>query len=86
MPNPLFNTFGNNVTDEMFNQLFQRANELKRNLNINPRQLVQNMLNNGTISQQDFNRVFPFAMQIGERMSKRQAFIGRRATDLANIF
>ena len=71
MANPLFNTFGNNMTNEMFNQLFQQANELKRTLNTNPRQLVQNMLNNGTISQQDFNRVFPFAMQIGERMSKR---------------
>ena len=71
MANPLFNAFGNNMTDEMFNQLFQQANELKRTLNANPRQLVQNMLNNGTISQQDFNRVFPFAMQIGERMSKR---------------
>ena len=71
MANPLFNAFGNNITDEMFDQLFQQANELKRTLNANPRQLVQNMLNNGTISQQDFNRVFPFAMQIGERMSKR---------------
>lgn len=71
MANPLFNTFGSNITDEMFEQLFQQANELKRILNTNPRQLVQNMLNNGTISQQDFNRVFPFAMQIGERMSKR---------------
>lgn len=71
MANPLFNAFGNNMTDEMFDQLFQQANELKRTLNANPRQLVQNMLNNGTISQQDFNRVFPFAMQIGERMSKR---------------
>lgn len=71
MSNPLYNNFGNNMTDEMFNQLFQQANELKRTLNANPRQLVQNMLNNGTISQQDFNRVFPFAMQIGERMSKR---------------
>ena len=71
MANPLFDAFGNNMTDEMFNQLFQQANELKRTLNVNPRQLVQNMLNNGTISQQDFNRVFPFAMQIGERMSKR---------------
>ena len=71
MVNPLFNAFGNNMTDEMFNQLFQQANELKRTLKINPQQLVQNMLNNGTISQQDFNRVFPFAMQMGERMSKR---------------
>ena len=73
MANPLFNAFGNNMTDETFNQLFQQANELKRTLKISPQQLVQNMLNNGTISQQDFNRVFPFAMQMGERMSKRQA-------------
>lgn len=69
--NPLYNNFGNNITDEMFNKLFQQATELKRTLKANPQQLVQNMLNNGTISQQDFNRVFPFAMQIGERMSKR---------------
>jgi hemoglobin-like flavoprotein len=71
MANPLFNTFGNNMTNEMFNQLFQQAIELKRTLKVNPQQLVQNMLNNGTISQQDFNRVFPFAMQLGEKMSKR---------------
>ena len=72
MANPLYNNFGNNMTDEMFNQLFQQATELKRTLKCNPQQLVQNMLNNGTISQQDFNRVFPFAMQIGERMSKNR--------------
>ena len=71
MANPLFNVFGNNMTDEMFNQLFQQANELKKTLKGDPQQIVRNMLNNGTISQQDFNRVFPFAMQIGERMSKR---------------
>ena len=71
MANPLFNTFGNNMTDETFNQLFKQAIELKKTFKANPQQLVQNMLNYGTISQQDFNRVFPFAMQIGERMSKR---------------
>ena len=71
MANPLYNNFNNNMTDDIFNQLFQQATELKRTLNANPKQLVQNMLNNGIISQQDFNRVFPFAMQIGERMSKR---------------
>lgn len=69
--NPLYNNFENNITDEMFNQLFQQATELKRTLKGNPQQLVQNMLNNGTISQQDFNRVFPLAMQLGEKMSKR---------------
>lgn len=71
MANPLYSTFGNNITDEMFNQLFQQATELKRALKGNPQQLVQSLLNNGTISQQDFNRVFPFATQMGERMSKR---------------
>jgi hypothetical protein len=69
--NPLFNQFGNNVTDDMFAQISQQAMELKKSIKGNPKQMVQEMLNNGTISQQDFNRVFPFAMQIGNRMSKR---------------
>ena len=32
--NPLFNQFGNNITDDMFNQISQQAMELKKTIKI----------------------------------------------------
>lgn len=57
--------------DAMFNQISQQAVELKKNLKGNPQEIVMNMLNSGQIPQPVFNKVFPIAMQMGEKMSKK---------------
>ena len=57
--------------DAMFNQISQQAVELKKNLTGNPQEIVMNMLNSGQIPQPVFNKVFPIAMQMGEKMSKK---------------
>lgn len=70
MANNLFNQFGSNITEDMFNQISQGAVELKKSINGNPQEIVQKMVQSGQIPQQVFNRVFPIAQQLGERMSK----------------
>ena len=57
--------------DAMFNQISQQAVELKKNLKGNPQEIVMNMLNSGQIPQPVFNKIFPIAMQMGEKMSKK---------------
>lgn len=65
--NPLYN-----ITNQNFlANLSQQAMELKKTVS-NPRQMVQEMLNSGTITQQEFNQVFPFAMQMGNMMAQKR--------------
>lgn len=66
MANPLFN---NNQTD--FSNIIQQAQELRRTITGNPRQIVQGMLNSGEMSQADFNRLMPIAQQIAAMMPHR---------------
>ena len=66
MANPLYN--GNQPT---FSAIIEQAQELRRTMTGNPRQIVQGMLNSGEISQADFNRLMPMAQQIAAMMPKR---------------
>ena len=45
--------FGN----DQINQIFGRANELKKNMTQNPQQIVQQMLNSGQMTQEQFNKL-----------------------------
>lgn len=63
MSNPLFNLIGNNNFGNMANFLHQ-FNEFKRNFTGDPKKQVQQMLNNGKISQEQFNHVANLATQI----------------------
>lgn len=65
MANPLFNQFGNksNPMAEFMSD-FNRIRQTIRD----PRQEVQNLLNSGQMSQQDFNRLSQMANQL---MGKR---------------
>lgn len=69
--NPLYNDFKNDIPGDMFNSISQQAMQLKKELKADPKQIVQNMLNSGQISQQAFNQVFPLATRIGEMMAKK---------------
>lgn len=66
MANPMFN---NNQPN--FSNIIQQAQELRRTITGNPRQIVQGMLNSGEMSQADFNRLMPMAQQIAAMMPHR---------------
>lgn len=55
MPNPLYNSMQNN------NNLIQRFNEFRRNFNGDPQQQVQQLLNSGKVSQEQYNRAVQMA-------------------------
>lgn len=68
MPNPLFNTFGNN---NQFGDLIKQAQDFKRQLaNINPRAEVERLLNSGQMSQAEFNHYSQIAQQVAQMMGK----------------
>ncbi len=55
MPNPLYNSMQNN------NNLIQRFNEFRKNFSGNPQQQVQQLLNSGKVSQEQYNRAVQMA-------------------------
>jgi hypothetical protein len=59
MANPLYNASQNN-----FSNIIQQAQELRRTITQDPKQIVQGLLNSGEMSQADFNRLMPVAQQI----------------------
>ena len=58
MSNPLFNQFG-----VQQNSLAKQFNEFKNNFSGDPRQQVQNLLNSGRMTQEQFNRLSKMASQ-----------------------
>ena len=68
MGNPLFNQFQpqNNI-----NQIIKEAQNFKNQFKGNAQQEVQRLLNEGIMSQNDFNRLMPIAQQIAAMKPKR---------------
>ena len=60
MANPLFNLFGNSQYGNMYG-LIQQFQQFKSNFKGNPRQQVQQMLNSGRITQDDYNKAVQMA-------------------------
>lgn len=60
MANPLFNLFGNSQYGNM-NGLIQQFQQFKSNFKGDPRQQIQQMLNSGRISQEDYNKAVQMA-------------------------
>jgi hypothetical protein len=66
MPNPLFNSFGNN---NQFDNIMKQVEDFKRQFsNINPRAEVERLLSSGQMSQSQFNQYSQIAQQIGQTM------------------
>lgn len=57
MSNPLFNQYGNQ------NGMMQRFLEFKNNFRGDPRQQIQQMLNSGKITQEQYNQAVQMANQ-----------------------
>lgn len=75
MSNPLFQMFGNQRPQQNgpFNnplQMMQKFNEFKSNFYGDPKQKVQEMLNSGQMTQEQFNQLSAMAQTF-------QQFIGR---------
>lgn len=68
MANPLFNQF---KPQGDLNALMKEAQNFKDNFKGNPKQEVQRLLNEGIMSQADFNRLMPIAQQIASMMPRK---------------
>lgn len=68
MGNPLFNQF---APKNQFQDIIQEAQNFKNQFKGNPKEEVQKLLNQGVMSQNDFNRLMPIAQQISAMMPKR---------------
>lgn len=68
MGNNIYNMFNN---QNQIADIIQQAQDLKKNLGGNAREEVQRLLNNGTMSQAQFNQLMPIAQQIAAMMPKR---------------
>jgi uncharacterized protein YcfJ len=62
MANPLFEQFGNKPYDPT-SEFISEFNRIRQTVK-NPRQEVQNLLNSGRMSQQDFNRLSQMTNQL----------------------
>lgn len=60
MGNPLYNAMANNPYAEIIKQ----AREMQKNFQGNPRDVVQQLLNSGQMSQNQFNQLSQIAQQI----------------------
>lgn len=70
MANPLFNTFGAKPMDNGIQQFINEVRNFERTFKGNPKQEVQQMLNSGKLSQQQFNQYAQMANQIMAMMPK----------------
>ena len=59
MSNPLFNQLGNSSP----NNMIQRFNQFKNSFKGNPQQMIQQMLNSGQITQEQYNKAVQLANQ-----------------------
>ena len=73
MANPLFNMFGNNPQVGSFGnmtQLMNQYNEFKSNFQGDPKQKVQELMNSGQMSQEQFAQLSSMAQTFQQLMHK----------------
>ena len=62
--NPLFNLLRGNITTPPMNGLLSQLEAFKRNFKGDPRQQIQEMLNSGRVSQEQYNKAVQMANSI----------------------
>lgn len=65
MPNPLYQQMGQQMPMNGFMQRFQQFQQTFKG---DPRQQVQNLLNSGKVTQNDYNRAVQMAQQLQRMM------------------
>ena len=70
MSNPLYQQMGHASTPGMnnFQNLMQRFQQFRQTFQGDPRQQVQNLLNSGRVSQQQYNNAVQMAQQMQRMM------------------
>ena len=70
MSNPLFSMFGgmNQMPNNSMMNLVQQFMQFRQNFNGDPRQQVQQLLNSGKVSQDQYNRAVQMANQLQRMM------------------
>ena len=66
MSNPLFSMFGgmNQMPNNNMMNLVQQFMQFKQNFNGDPKQQIQNLLNSGKVTQEQYNRAVQMAQQL----------------------
>ena len=66
MSNPLFSIFGgmNQMPNNNMMNLVQQFMQFKQNFNGDPKQQIQNLLNSGKVTQEQYNRAVQMAQQL----------------------
>ena len=72
MSNPLYSMFGgmNAMPNNGMMNLLQQFNQFRQNFSGDPRQQVQQLLNSGKISQEQYNRAVQMANQLQRMMGR----------------
>lgn len=71
MSNPLFSAIGGNQQNNQIAQIKNEIDNFRKTFNGNPKDEVQKMLNNGTLSQKQFNEYAATANQIMFLMTQK---------------
>ena len=66
MSNPLFSMFGgmNQMPNNNMMNLLQQFMQFRQNFNGDPKQQIQNLLNSGKVTQEQYNRAVQMAQQL----------------------
>ena len=67
MANPLFNMFGNNQSRNNNNNVLAQFQQFAQNFKGDPKQRVQELLNNGTMTREQFDQLSNIANTIFRR-------------------
>ena len=70
MSNPIFQQMGQQLNGNNVSGLMQRFQQFQQMFKGDPRQQVQNLLNSGKVSQQQYNQAVQIAQQM-QRMMER---------------
>ena len=70
MNNPLYSMFGgmNQMPNNNMMGLLQQLMQFKQNFNGDPKQQIQNLLNSGKVTQEQYNRAVQMAQQLQRMM------------------
>lgn len=71
MANSMFSQFGNNIPANPFSQIIEQAKKLKQTFQGNPRETVQQLLNSGQMTQEQFNQYSQIAQQVVQSMQNK---------------
>lgn len=71
MSNPLFSALSGNQQNNQIAQIKNEIDKFQKTFNGNPKDEVQKMLNNGTLSQRQFNEYAAMANQIMSLMAQK---------------